>query len=329
MSVRELFTVCPGGVRDLAAECACRDGLDSAGIGDAPRELRRRTERPASASRTPEPKARLRRCGVVLADRELDVCGGSRGRASGVVRGARDALVGAASDDDPCDDDRRDLRRDPPAEDDRATRRHRRSSRRPQPGRRASGRGRRALVPPSSARSSAASGTSTSAFSARRCARWLCARLWHSAHARRCARSARRSPSESRPSSCLLIASAASWQRELLLELLPQRAARAEEQRLERGDADAEHVGDLGVRAAFELAHDERGALVRRQLRERAPQVLGRRRRRRPRRPRRRRRRRRTRPRAGGAAPGGTAGGRRCARSRSASSAACRAASPA
>ena len=57
---------------------------------------------------------------------------------------------------------------------------------------------------------SPASGTSTSAFNARRCARWLCARLLHSAHARRCARSARRSPSESRPSSCLLIASAAS-----------------------------------------------------------------------------------------------------------------------
>ena len=62
---------------------------------------------------------------------------------------------------------------------------------------------------------------------------------------------------------------------DLLLELLSQRAARAEEERLERGDADAEHAGDLGVRRAFELAHDERRALVRRQLRERAPQILG------------------------------------------------------
>ena len=57
----------------------------------------------------------------------------------------------------------------------------------------------------------AGNGTSTSAFSARRCARWLCARLLHSAHARRCALSARRSARDARPSSCLLSASAASW----------------------------------------------------------------------------------------------------------------------
>ena len=46
------------------------------------------------------------------------------------------------------------------------------------------------------------------------------------------------------------------------LELLAERAAGAEHQGLDRGDRDVEHLGDLGVGAAFELAHDEGGALV-------------------------------------------------------------------
>src|SRR5262249_14245813 len=65
--------------------------------------------------------------------------------------------------------------------------------------------------------------------------------------------------------------------REVLLELLAKGLPRAEEQGLERGDADAEHLGDLGVRAAFELAHDEGGSLIRGQLPERATEILDRR----------------------------------------------------
>ena len=49
---------------------------------------------------------------------------------------------------------------------------------------------------------------------------------------------------------------------EAALELLAESAAGAEHQGLDRGDRDVEHVGDLGVGAAFELAHDEGGALV-------------------------------------------------------------------
>ena len=54
--------------------------------------------------------------------------------------------------------------------------------------------------------------------------------------------------------------------RELLVELLAQRAPGPEEQSLERRDADAEHLGDLGVRATLELAHDHRSTLIGRQL---------------------------------------------------------------
>src|SRR5262249_15476887 len=62
---------------------------------------------------------------------------------------------------------------------------------------------------------------------------------------------------------------------QLLLELLAERAPGAEEKSLERRDAHSEDACDLVVRASLELAHHERGALVRRQLRERAPQLLG------------------------------------------------------
>jgi hypothetical protein len=46
------------------------------------------------------------------------------------------------------------------------------------------------------------------------------------------------------------------------LELLAKSAAGAEDQGLDGADRDVEHVGDLRVRASFELAHDEGGALV-------------------------------------------------------------------
>ena len=49
---------------------------------------------------------------------------------------------------------------------------------------------------------------------------------------------------------------------ESALELLAESSAGAEHQGLDCGDRDVEHVGDLGVRTAFELAHDEGGALV-------------------------------------------------------------------
>ena len=52
-----------------------------------------------------------------------------------------------------------------------------------------------------------------------------------------------------------------------------ERAAGAEDQRLDGGARDAEDARDLGVRAALELAHDDRRALVQRQLRERVEHV--------------------------------------------------------
>src|SRR5262249_52176233 len=59
------------------------------------------------------------------------------------------------------------------------------------------------------------------------------------------------------------------------LELLAQRAARAEDERLHRADRDAEDLGDLLVAAPLELAHHERGALVEGEVAERAADVLG------------------------------------------------------
>ena len=61
--------------------------------------------------------------------------------------------------------------------------------------------------------------------------------------------------------------------RELLLELLGERAARAEEQGLERACRDAEDLRDLGVRTALELAQDDRLALLGRDLRERGEEL--------------------------------------------------------
>ncbi len=53
--------------------------------------------------------------------------------------------------------------------------------------------------------------------------------------------------------------------RQPALELLAESAAGAEDQGLDRADGEVEDLGDLGVRAAFELAHDEGGALVERE----------------------------------------------------------------
>ena len=59
------------------------------------------------------------------------------------------------------------------------------------------------------------------------------------------------------------------------LELLAQRAATAEDQRLDRADAHPHDLRDLRVGAALELAHHERGALVERKMPERALDVVG------------------------------------------------------
>jgi hypothetical protein len=58
------------------------------------------------------------------------------------------------------------------------------------------------------------------------------------------------------------------------LELLTQGAARAEDQRFDGAHREAEDLGDLLVRAALELAHDERGALVEGEVTEGAADVL-------------------------------------------------------
>ncbi|HEY2072287.1 MAG TPA: hypothetical protein VGG88_01795, partial [Gaiellaceae bacterium] len=57
-------------------------------------------------------------------------------------------------------------------------------------------------------------------------------------------------------------------------ELLAQCAACAEDECLDRARREAEHVGDLRVRASLDLAEDDCGALVERQVTERAPDVL-------------------------------------------------------
>jgi hypothetical protein len=58
--------------------------------------------------------------------------------------------------------------------------------------------------------------------------------------------------------------------REPALELLAESAAGAEDQGLDGADGKVEDLGDLGVGTAFELPHDERGALVEREEAERA-----------------------------------------------------------
>ena len=62
--------------------------------------------------------------------------------------------------------------------------------------------------------------------------------------------------------------------RERAFQLLPQRAPRAEDERLDRAHRDAEHLGDLRVRASLDLAEHDRCALVEREVAERAPDVL-------------------------------------------------------
>src|SRR5215218_8360271 len=63
--------------------------------------------------------------------------------------------------------------------------------------------------------------------------------------------------------------------RQAALELLAQRAAGAEEQGLDGAHRRLEDRGDLGVRATLELAHDDCGALVEAQLRERVAELRG------------------------------------------------------
>ena len=64
--------------------------------------------------------------------------------------------------------------------------------------------------------------------------------------------------------------------RQLALELLAERPAPAEDQRLDRAHRQPHDLRDLGVGAALELAHHERGPLVERELAERALDVVGR-----------------------------------------------------
>ena len=61
--------------------------------------------------------------------------------------------------------------------------------------------------------------------------------------------------------------------RELVLELLCERSSRAEEERLERGRRHAENLRDLAVRAALELAQDDRLPLLRRNLGQRSEEL--------------------------------------------------------
>jgi hypothetical protein len=61
------------------------------------------------------------------------------------------------------------------------------------------------------------------------------------------------------------------------LELLAQRAAGPEDERLDRARGEAEHLGDLRVRPSLDLAEDDRGPLVEREVSERPADVLGRR----------------------------------------------------
>jgi hypothetical protein len=61
------------------------------------------------------------------------------------------------------------------------------------------------------------------------------------------------------------------------LELLAQRAPRAENERLDRAPGEPEHLGDLRVRAPFDLAQDDGRPLVEREVSERPADVLRRR----------------------------------------------------
>ena len=57
-------------------------------------------------------------------------------------------------------------------------------------------------------------------------------------------------------------------------ELLAQGAARTKDERLDGARRDVQDLGDLGVRASLELAHDERGALVEPEVAQCAADVL-------------------------------------------------------
>ena len=162
--------------------------------------------------------------------------------------------------------------------------------------------------------SEAGSGTAPRPLSVARWARWRRSRTAQSLHSRRWARRAprselgRRCSLQARERELCLLA------REAALELLAESPARAEDEGLDGADGDIEDLGDLGVRAALELAHDERGALVEAEEPEGAADLararhvavvggrpgLGSRR---------------TRPLAAGATSRGSAGGRRCGRS--------------
>ena len=61
--------------------------------------------------------------------------------------------------------------------------------------------------------------------------------------------------------------------RELVLQLLRERASRAEEQRLQGRGGDAEYLGDLVVRPSLELAQHDGLPLLRRNLRQRSEEL--------------------------------------------------------
>ena len=65
--------------------------------------------------------------------------------------------------------------------------------------------------------------------------------------------------------------------RDRALELLAQRAPRPEDERLDRARGQPEHVGDLRVRAPFDLAQHDGRPLVEREVSERPADVLCRR----------------------------------------------------
>ena len=62
--------------------------------------------------------------------------------------------------------------------------------------------------------------------------------------------------------------------RERALQLLSQRPTRTEDERLDGADGEAEHVGDLRIRTPFDLAQDDRRALVEREMAERTADVV-------------------------------------------------------
>src|SRR5260221_9049988 len=65
--------------------------------------------------------------------------------------------------------------------------------------------------------------------------------------------------------------------RQRAFELLAERTPRAEDERFDGRRRQTEDLADLGVRATLELTHDDRGALVEREVPERAADVFRRR----------------------------------------------------